>query len=233
MKHALPLVATLALTAGFAQAALLADWSAPGVRIATDATGDNTGDAGVASDILSIRHTQQGGYHFFLMTLAARPSASTFARGYTLNFDFAPGGADNSGSYFVAGGLTGIDFIMEAQYFLAELLVNRYHRYVGGDSPQFDTVNNAADPHPALFSVEEDFEAAGVFAMEWRVVPDLFTDMGVPDGTDFTLWGATHSMDLNRITYDTTPPLTVPEPGTMGLAGLAALMVAVRRRRQA
>jgi hypothetical protein len=101
---------------GFSHAALIANWGAAGVVTVTDLANDNS-SGGLATDILSLKFVTEGTTNYFLMTIAAVPSTSTFSEAYMLNFDYAAGGANASGIYYIASGLTGIDELIDAPLF--------------------------------------------------------------------------------------------------------------------
>lgn len=221
MKKLYYLAVLAGLHVGFAQAALIANWGAAGVVTILDTSGDQNA-GGLAADILSVKFVTQGNTNYFLMTLAAAPSTTTFSEAYMLNLDYTPGGADATGSDYIANGLTDIDTLIDAHYSLNNLLAKDYHQYIGGANPQFNTQNQAS------LGILYNTDLSGT-QMEWAVPGGILPNGGM------TVYGSTINPVINRkVTHDVTLGLTitiVPEPGSMVLCVMGAAALGLRRRR--
>ena len=221
MKQLGSLAVLVGLFAGFAQGALIANWGAAGVVTISDTSGDQNG-GGLAADILSVKFVTQGNTNYFLMTLSAAPSPTSFSEAYILNLDYTAGGANAAGSDYIANGLTGIDTLIDAHYSLNNLLGRDYHDYIGGANPQFNTQNQSA------LGILYNTDASGT-QLEWAVPGGV-----LPNGV-MTVFGSTINPAINRkVTHDVTIGLTitiVPEPSSIALWVMGAAALGLRRRR--
>lgn len=220
------LVATLAIQG---LAALEADWSASGVTTVTDPEGDNTG--GNAADLLSVSHVFQNGAHYFKLRTLGVPDQDSFAD-YMLNFDWTAGGINAAQSYYVASGLVGIDFMLDAHYFQENLDSNHYHPIDLNEGSLFATLPMAN------YGVEYRTETDGTqFLQEWKVPYSFFTDtVGMSYGEEVTLYAATMVVHPSiGTTFDTASGLqfaAIPEPATFSMMALFGLATwAIRRMR--
>ena len=222
----LTMMAAVGLTAGLAQAALLANWADPGVVTVTDNAGDEVNGGTPATDIISLRSVHQGGGYFFLMSLTAAPTPAANAPAYMINFDLAAGGASSSGSYYVAGGLVGIDAIVDAHYDafmnggLGGYIANHEHDYIGGAQPQFDQQGIGAVG--VLFNTD----VTGTM-LEWFVPDALLAQQGT-----INVYASSLNAGTGGSTFDVTAPLVVnvPEPTSMALLALGIAAIGLRRK---
>ncbi|MCX6866608.1 MAG: PEP-CTERM sorting domain-containing protein [Verrucomicrobia bacterium] len=221
MKKLVSLTVLAGLLTGFTQAAVLANWGAAGVVTISDSASDNS-SGGLATDILSVKFVTEGNTNYFLMTIAAAPSITTFSEAYMLNFDYTPGGANSSASYYIASGLTGIDELIDAHYFQNVLVSRHDHEFIGGADPQFDTQNQS--PLGILYNTD----GTGT-QLEWAVPGGV-----LPNGV-MTVFGSTINPSVGgKTTYDTTNGLAitiVPEPSSIALWVMGAAALGLRRRR--
>ncbi len=221
MKKLVSLSVLAGLLTGFAQAVLVANWGAAGVVTITDLAGDNS-SGGLATDILSVKFVTESNTNYFLITIAAAPSMSTFSEAYMLNFDYTTGGANASGSYYIASGLTGIDELIDAHYFQNVLVSRHDHEFDGSPDPQFNTT--PASGLGILFNTD----GTGT-QLEWAVPGGV-----LPNGV-MTVYGSTINPSVGgKTTYDTTNGLDItiiPEPSSMALVVMGAAALGLRRRR--
>ena len=224
MKKILALTALVGLTAGFAQAAYLANWGDPTCATANDPMNDD--NYGIpASDILSLKCVQQDGGYYFLMTIQAAPTPSAFAPAYAININNAPGGAGTGNlSYYVAQGLTGIDLIVDAHYDpymnggLGGYASKQLHQYIGGSAPKFDE----ADIDPTVNGLI--FNVASATELEWYVPVALI------GGRDTEISASTLNSAPMGGTGDITLVTQVPEPTSMALVALGLAAIGLRRK---
>lgn len=226
MKKMLTMMAAVGLTAGLAQAALLANWADPGVVTVTDNAGDEVNGGTTATDIISVKSVHQGGGYYFLLTLTAAPTPAANAPAYMINFDLAAGGASSSTSYYIAGGLVGIDAIVDGHYDpfvnggLGGYVANHQHDFIGGSQPQFD-LQNIGDVN-VLFNTD----ASGA-QLEWFVPDALLAQQGT-----INVFGSSLNAGPGGDTFDTTSALVinVPEPTSMALLALGIAAIGLRRK---
>lgn len=208
------------LLTGFAQAALVANWGAGSVVTVADSSGDNA-SGGLATDILTLKFVTENNKNYFLMQIAAAPSAGTYSPAYMLNFDYTSGGANSSGSYYIGAGLTGIDELIDAHYFQESVFLRHNHEYIGGADPQFN-----GQPAAGL-GINYNTDGT-VTQFEWEVPGGV-----LPNGI-MNVYASTLDPVSGGQKYDVTNALsitTIPEPSSMALWVMGAATLGLRRRR--
>jgi len=225
MKKILAVVALAGLVTGVASAALQANWAAPGVVTVNDAADDYLAGGSVGTDILSLKCVYQDSGYYFLMTLQAAPTPSAYAQGYMINIDNAAGGAASANSYYIAQGLTGIDYIVDAHYDpfinggLGGYVVQHEHEYIGGAAPQFDA--DVIPVNSIVFNTSVDGTQ-----LEWFVPEALVGGAGV------NAFASTLNANPGGATFDTGSVLVTPVPEPTGMALLALGVAAIGLRRK-
>lgn len=218
------LMATISVQ-GLAQ--LEADWSGMGVTTVTDPQGDNEG--GPATDLLSVSHVFQNGAHYFKIRTLESPSQDSYGD-YMLNFDWTAGGINDTDSYHVASGLTGIDFVLDVHYSQEDPGPAHYHPIDLNEDALFATLN--------MFNYGVEYRTGmdgTQFLQEWKVPYSFFSDtVGIPPGQEVTLYASTMFLhSATGTTFDTTSGLefeAIPEPATFSMMALFALATGVLRR---
>jgi hypothetical protein len=208
--------------------AYLINWAAPGVWDSGDLLTDTTGIA-ASMEVTHLYFGTVGTTNYFRMDLAGAPVVTDGTINYEIHIDAGPGGAmygtnglpveselvANDG----AGGLQGIDFIVDKQYLFGfGAPGGDFHSYQPGGTYNFSAATSVGFAH----------NENGGAILEWAVPFSVFNPAG-----PITIWGAAQNPN-GPVTYDLSDPIHTPEPGTMALAamlgGLGAAFGVYRRR---